>query len=88
MCVEKLVYSAHEGGEDIIVTPGGFRRSTSNTSLNSILSPEGDVHFRTCGECRSLLERRERTVTERREKPVITLLYEVNFEFVVWWQGK
>ena len=73
--VEKLVESTHHDIEEF--TTGGFRRSTSNSSLNSMLSPEGDVHFRCCGECRALLERRDRTTAERREKPVITLLYEV-----------
>lgn len=41
------------------------------------MSAEGDVHFRVCGECRTLLERRDRRVAEQRDKPVITVFYEV-----------
>ncbi len=71
-CPGKLVDSTHLSIDDM--SPG---RSTSNSSLNSMSSPECDVHFRLCAECRTLLERRDRTVAERHDKPVITLLYEV-----------
>ncbi|XP_062602240.1 rabenosyn-5-like, partial [Saccostrea cucullata] len=36
---------------------GFLRRTGSNSSLNSILGPEGDPHIRTCQNCRKLLER-------------------------------
>jgi rabenosyn-5 len=56
----------------------GFRRSSSNTSLNSILSPEGEDHIRTCEECRVLLERRDQQIEQRNRKPHIVLIYEVS----------
>lgn len=55
----------------------GFRRSSSNSSLNSILSPEGELHLRTCIQCRSLLERRDQQIEQRNTKALITQLYEV-----------
>ncbi|KAL5014503.1 hypothetical protein ScPMuIL_008773 [Solemya velum] len=55
---------------------GFLKRSDSNSSLNSIASPEGEVHVRTCQECRKLLERRDQLVEQRNTKPTIVLLYE------------
>jgi len=55
----------------------GFRRSGSNSSLNSIFSPDGDLHIRTCNECRLLLERRDEQMSRRGIRPVLVLLYEV-----------
>lgn len=54
----------------------GFHRSGSNSSLNSIFGPEGDMHIRTCDECRFLLERRDEQMSQRTIKPVIVQLYE------------
>lgn len=54
----------------------GFRRSSSNSSLNSIMSPEGDPQVRTCVECRSLLERRDMQMEHRNAKPIIVQLYD------------
>ena len=55
----------------------GFHRSSSNSSLNSMLSPEGEPHIRTCGECRILLERRDQQIEQRNYKPPICQIYEV-----------
>ena len=56
----------------------GFRRSSSSTSLNSILSPEGEGHIRTCEACRVLLERRDQQIEQRNRKPLIVQIYMVN----------
>ena len=55
----------------------GFHRSSSNSSLNSIMGPEGEPHIRTCFECRTLLERRDQQIEQRSYKPPIVILYEV-----------
>ncbi|KAK2142843.1 hypothetical protein LSH36_907g00018 [Paralvinella palmiformis] len=54
----------------------GFRRSSSSTSLNSILSPEGEGHIRTCEPCRMLLERRDQQIEQRNSKPLIVQIYQ------------
>ncbi|KAI0216325.1 Rabenosyn-5 [Lamellibrachia satsuma] len=54
----------------------GFRRSGSNSSLNSIMSPEGEPHIRTCFECRAFLEKRDRQMEQRATKPLIVQMYE------------
>lgn len=54
----------------------GFHRSNSNSSLNSIFSPEGELFIRTCNECRFLLERRDEQMTQRSIRPVIVQLYD------------
>ena len=56
---------------------GFLKRSSSNSSLNSLFSTEGDPHLRICQECRKLLERRDQMVEQRNVKPSIVLLYEV-----------
>ena len=70
-CSEKLTNPA------VSYDGEGFRRSSSNSSLNSIFSPEGDPHIRTCNECRLLLERRDEQMSQRAISPVIVQLYEV-----------
>ncbi|XP_022297923.2 rabenosyn-5-like [Crassostrea virginica] len=55
---------------------GFLRRTGSNSSLNSILGPEGDPHIRTCEKCRKLLERRNEQIEQRTNKPTVVLLYE------------
>lgn len=55
---------------------GFLRRTGSNSSLNSILGPEGDPHIRTCDNCRKLLERRNEQIEQRTSKPIVVLLYE------------
>ena len=57
----------------------GFRRSSSNSSLNSIFSPDGDLHIRTCNDCRDLLERRDEQLSRRSSRPALVVLYEVSF---------
>ena len=75
---EKLTNPSSEfTGED-----EGFHRSNSNSSLNSIMSPEGEPHIRTCTECRALLERRYIQMEQRNSKPVIVQLYDVSKIFV------
>lgn len=59
---------------------GFLRRTGSNSSLNSILGPEGDPHIRTCDNCRKLLERRNEQIEQRTSKPIVVLLYEVRVE--------
>ena len=56
----------------------GFRRTTSNGSLNSMFGAEGDLHIRTCNECRMLLERRDQQMEQRNVTPVIVQLYNVS----------
>jgi len=70
-CAEKLTNPAfaYEGE--------GFRRSSSSSSLNSIFSPDGDVHIRTCNDCRELLERRDEQISRRSSRPALVVLYEV-----------
>ena len=72
---EKLTDPAFQN-QDIEV--GFLRRTGSNSSLNSILGPEGDPHIRTCEKCRKLLERRNEQIEQRTNKPTVVLLYEVN----------
>ncbi|XP_064632775.1 rabenosyn-5-like [Lineus longissimus] len=55
---------------------GFLRRSGSNSSLNSMVNPEGDPHIRTCWDCRALLERRDKQVESRNTRPVIMDLYD------------
>lgn len=55
---------------------GFLKRSSSNSSLNSLFSTEGDPHLRVCQECRKLLERRDQMVEQRNTKPSIVVLYE------------
>ena len=55
----------------------GFHRSDSSTSLNSVLGIDGDLHIRTCINCRTLLERRDQQIEQRSTKPTLVLLYEV-----------
>ncbi len=62
----------------------GFHRSSSNSSLNSILSPEGELHVRTCQECRTLLERRDQQMEQRHSKPMVVRLYEVTSLILSW----
>ncbi|ELU11604.1 hypothetical protein CAPTEDRAFT_181514 [Capitella teleta] len=62
----------------------GFRRSSSNSSLNSVLSPDGEPHLRTCSECRTLLERRDRLIEQRNARPIIVQLYEVSGSFEIF----
>ncbi|CAH1784686.1 unnamed protein product [Owenia fusiformis] len=54
----------------------GFKRSGSNTSLNSMISPEGEQHMRTCCECRKLLELRYKQQLQRTTKPILVQFYE------------
>ncbi|KAK2183197.1 hypothetical protein NP493_320g01009 [Ridgeia piscesae] len=54
----------------------GFHRWGSNSSLNSIMSPEGEPHIRTCFECRAFLEKRDRQMEQRAAKPQIVQMYE------------
>ena len=55
----------------------GFRRSGSNSSLNSMMNPDGEAHLRTCIQCRQLLERRHQQMELRNSKPLIVQLYQV-----------
>lgn len=55
---------------------GFLRRAGSNSSLNSMMSPEGEPHIRTCENCRILLEKRNQQVQQRYIRPDIVLLYE------------
>ena len=72
---EKLTNPAFsfDGGREA----GFLKRSSSNSSLNSLFSTEGDPHLRVCEECRKLLERRDQMVEQRNTKPTIVVLYEV-----------
>lgn len=72
--LEKLTDPTFQN-QDIEV--GFLRRTGSNSSLNSILGPEGDPHIRTCDNCRKLLERRNEQIEQRTTKPIVVLLYEV-----------
>ena len=56
----------------------GFRRTNSNSSLNSMFGADGDQHIRTCTECRQLLERRDQQMEQRNTTPHIVQLYNVN----------
>ena len=56
----------------------GFRRSSSSSSLNSIFSPDGDLHIRTCSDCRDLLERRDEQISRRSSRPALVVLYDVS----------
>ncbi|XP_052286156.1 rabenosyn-5-like isoform X14 [Dreissena polymorpha] len=55
---------------------GFLKRSSSNSSLNSMFSSEGDPHIRSCDDCRKLLERRDLQMEQRNTKSTIVLLYE------------
>jgi rabenosyn-5 len=57
---------------------GFLRRSGSNSSLNSMVNPEGEPHIRTCWDCRALLERRDKLVESRNTRPAIMDLYDVS----------
>ena len=56
---------------------GFLRRSNSNSSLNSLVGPDGEQHMRICDVCRRLLERRDKMTEQRNSKPNIVLLYDV-----------
>lgn len=56
---------------------GFLKRSNSNTSLNSLVSVEGEQHMRVCQDCRQLLERRDIMAEQRNTKPPIVQLYDV-----------
>lgn len=69
--VEKLTNPAYKyEGE-------GFHRSSSNSSLNSMMSAEGELHIRTCPQCRTMLEKRDQQMEQRSSQPIIAQLYEV-----------
>lgn len=55
---------------------GFLKRTGSNSSLNSLMSPEGEAHIRTCNNCRKLLERRDQQIQQRNVKPPIVIMYE------------
>ncbi|XP_052286152.1 rabenosyn-5-like isoform X10 [Dreissena polymorpha] len=55
---------------------GFLKRSSSNFSLKSMFSSEGDPHIRSCDDCRKLLERRDLQIEQRNTKSTIVLLYE------------
>ena len=72
LLAEKLINPAFSfSGE------GFLKRSSSNTSLNSIVSIDGEQHMRICTICRQLLERRDSMAELRNTKPPIVQLYEV-----------
>lgn len=58
------------------VEVGFLKRSGSNSSLNSLMSPEGEPHLRTCHNCRKLLERRDQQIEQRNTKPPIVIMYQ------------
>ncbi|KAL8621156.1 hypothetical protein ACOMHN_004827 [Nucella lapillus] len=55
---------------------GFLKRSSSNTSLNSLMGLDGEQHMRVCGTCRQLLERRDSMAQLRNTKPPIVQLYD------------
>nr|KAG5697110.1 hypothetical protein BaRGS_002026 [Batillaria attramentaria] len=55
---------------------GFLKRTNSNTSINSLVSVEGEQHMRVCKICRQLLERRDNMTEMRNTKPPIVQLYE------------
>ncbi|XP_067684205.1 rabenosyn-5-like [Haliotis asinina] len=56
--------------------PGFLRRSGSNSSLNSLMGPEGERHMRVCDTCRRLLERRDQMTEQRNTKTPLMQLYD------------
>ena len=54
-----------------------FRRSSSNSSLNSMLTVDGEQQIRTCKLCREALERRDQQIQQRNTKPQVVIFYEV-----------
>lgn len=70
---EKLTNPAFE----TVIEVGFLKRAGSNSSLNSLMSPEGEPHIRTCQNCRKLLERRDQQIEQRTSKPPIVHMYEV-----------
>ncbi|XP_013417356.1 rabenosyn-5-like [Lingula anatina] len=82
-CSEFLSFSYAKKLTDPAFKPGndtplgiGFRRSNSTSSLNSMMTPEGEPHIRICWECRKLLERRAQQMEHRNSRPVIGQFYE------------
>ncbi|XP_041350163.1 rabenosyn-5-like [Gigantopelta aegis] len=55
---------------------GFLKRTNSNSSLNSLVGPDGEQHMRICDVCRRLLERRDKMTEQRNSKPNIVLLYD------------
>lgn len=55
---------------------GFLKRTNSNTSINSLVSTEGEQHMRICKTCRQLLERRDNMTEMHNTKPPIVQLYE------------
>ncbi|XP_005094166.1 rabenosyn-5 [Aplysia californica] len=67
----KLVNPGHNfSGE------GFLKRSSSNTSINSLVSQDGESHMRVCKTCRKLLERRDVMTEQRNTKPAIVQIYD------------
>ncbi|XP_046371772.2 rabenosyn-5-like [Haliotis rufescens] len=55
---------------------GFLRRTGSNSSLNSLMGPEGERHMRVCDSCRRLLERRDQMTEQRNTKTPLMQLYD------------
>lgn len=68
---QKLVNPAHSfSGE------GFLKRSSSNTSLNSLMGADGEAVMRVCKTCRKLLERRDKMTELRNTSPPIVQIYD------------
>lgn len=79
MFTEKLTNPAFQTEMEV----GFLKRTGSNSSLNSLMSPEGEAHIRTCNNCRKLLERRDQQIQQRNVKPPIVIMYEVIYSSYV-----
>lgn len=75
---KKLTDPAFQVGGEV----GFLKRSSSNTSLNSLMGMDGDPHIRTCENCRKLLERRDQQIEQRNTRPPIVVLYEKMSQYV------